>query len=171
MKLRIYMILHLFMGLALGYFNNFFLWGLFVGGKGGELWYKWGVYNEVRVRRFTRKHHKYVEEALEYVSKERIIIAYMIQKSWDHYSGDWEGYHLDILLDDDTKSSTARKRVGFQQELWEHMDDLYHDRKKQDLFALVQTNTFHADNYEIHKRDPNYECHMVLSNANIEIGV
>lgn len=169
MKSKLYYVLHAFLGLVLGILNHWFAYGLFVGAKIGELWYIWKDHSRVRVRRLTKKHRRYVEDALKYVNKKRIVVAYTIQKSWDHYSGDWEGYHLDILLEDDTKTYNAAKRVDFQQDVWEHMDGLYGDEKKKDLFFLVQTNIFHADNYKIYMNTSSYECHRVLSNANIEV--
>ena len=151
--------------------HSFQLWffiGCFCGVYLGLWRMDYKEWNRVRVRRFTRKHRKYVETALEYVQEYREVVAYYIQKSWDHYSGDWEGYVLDILVADDTNIYNSKKRVDFEDEVWEYLDTKFNDIKRRDLFCRTQVNIFHGDNFKIHQKDQNYECYLVLTNKNIK---
>lgn len=124
-------------------------------------------WNKYRARRFTKKHRKVVKAALEYVSKYRTVIAYYIEKAWEHYTGEWEGFHLDILVVDDSKEWDAKRRVAFQTDLWNYIDNKFN--QKRDLFYLTNVNIYNDHNFRLYQSKEDYECHWVITDMGVEL--
>jgi len=127
---------------------------------------KWNIY---RVRRFTKKHQRAVQEALAYVNEYRTVVAYSIERSWDHYDGVWEGFTFIVYIKDDTSVYSAKKRVEFSVGLRKHLEDKLGFDYRHKLFYMINVEIYNDHNYKIYEKERNYDCYRVISDVKVVV--